>query len=129
MSLPLFFVSGAAALMWSRRTRYLGLLVGHDAYAQVVVLTISWADVRPGAWFVSRRTASIARPLRAYALIEAVVGIIGLLLPRRLHLRAGMAYDSSFPSLSGSARSNPRSGRSQGSSSSRNRSCSAPPFR
>jgi hypothetical protein len=47
----LFVLSGAAGLIYeSISTRCLGLFVGHDAYAQIIVLSPSSAGCRPAQW-------------------------------------------------------------------------------
>ncbi len=53
----LFVLSGAAGLIYeSIWTRYLGLFVGHDAYAQIIVLVIFLGGMSAGALAVSRRS-------------------------------------------------------------------------
>src|SRR5689334_3615545 len=75
-----FFLSGAAALVYeSVWTRYLGLFVGHGAYAQVIVLVIFMGGMAAGALGVARRSERLADPLRLYALVEAAAGVLGLL--------------------------------------------------
>ncbi len=50
----LFILSGAAGLMYeSIWTRYLGLFVGHGAYAQIIVLVIFLGGMSAGAMLVS----------------------------------------------------------------------------
>lgn len=100
----LFFLSGAAALMYeSVWTRYLGLFVGHDAYAQVVVLVIFLGGMSAGAWLISRRSTTIARPLLAYALVEGAVGVIGLAFHDVFVGATALAYDHLFPALGSGA--------------------------
>jgi spermidine synthase len=99
----LFALSGAAGLfyeaVWSR---YLSLFVGHDAYAQVLTLVIFLGGMGLGALMVSRRSTRIADPLFAYALVELVIGVIGLLFHDGMYLPVtGWAYDHLFPALSG----------------------------
>lgn len=95
-----FFVSGAAALAYeSVWTRYLGLLVGHDAYAQVVVLLIFLGGMSLGALAIARRSAGIRQPLLWYAIIEAVVGVLALLFHDVFAGVSGLAYDTLFPAL------------------------------
>ena len=75
----LFVLSGAAGLIYeSIWTRYLGLFVGHDAYAQIVVLVIFLGGMSAGAMVVSRWGHRVRNPLLAYALVEFAVGCIGL---------------------------------------------------
>ena len=83
MTVPLlyaiFFLSGAAGLMYeSVWTRYLGLFVGHDAYAQVLVLVIFLGGMSAGAAMVSRVADRLRNPLLGYALMEGAAGLIGL---------------------------------------------------
>ncbi len=99
----LFALSGAAGLfyeaVWSR---YLSLFVGHDAYAQVLTLVIFLGGMGLGALLVSRRSARMTDPLIAYALVELVIGVIGLLFHDAMYLPVtGWAYDHLFPSLAG----------------------------
>src|SRR3954466_5476439 len=75
----IFLLSGAAGLIYeSIWTRYLGLFVGHSAYAQVLVLVIFLGGMSLGAFVIGRRTTTIARPLLWYAVVELGIGLIGL---------------------------------------------------
>lgn len=75
----IFIVSGAAGLIYeSIWTRYLGLFVGHDAYAQIIVLVIFLGGMSAGAIAISRRTERLSEPLYGYVAVEFAVGIIGL---------------------------------------------------
>ena len=95
-----FVLSGAAGLIYeSIWTRYLGLFVGHSAYAQVLVLTIFLGGMSAGAWAVGRRSERIRDPLRAYALIELAVGVIGLVFHELFLWATHAAYDTLFPAL------------------------------
>jgi spermidine synthase len=96
----LFFLSGAAGLMYeSGWARYLGLFVGHEAYAQVLVLVIFLGGMSLGAMLVSRRADRLGNPLRAYAAIEAVIGIFGLAFHSVFVSSTQWAYDQGFPAL------------------------------
>src|SRR3954470_24814004 len=96
----IFLLSGAAGLMYeSIWTRYLGLFVGHSAYAQVIVLVIFLGGMSLGSYFVGRRTLLIERPLMWYAVVELLVGAIGLLFHEAFVGTTAMAYDSLFPAL------------------------------
>ncbi len=102
--LALSFLSGVAGLFYeSVWTRYLGLLVGHDAYAQVMVLVIFLGGMSIGAYLLSGWSARIPRPLLAYALIEGAIGVMGLFFHDVFVATAGLAYDRLFPALAGSA--------------------------
>lgn len=75
-----FFLSGISGLvyetMWSR---YLGLFVGHTAYAQASVLILFLGGVALGALWVAKRAEVIRRPLVVYAAVELAVGVGGIL--------------------------------------------------
>src|SRR5918911_2699128 len=76
----LFVLSGAAGLIYeSIWTRYLGLFVGHDAYAQIIVLVIFLGGMSLGAMAVSRWTTRLKEPLYGYVAVELLVGCIGLI--------------------------------------------------
>jgi predicted membrane-bound spermidine synthase len=96
----LFFLSGAAGLMYeSVWARYLGLFVGHEAYAQVTVLVIFLGGMALGALLVSRAADRIAQPLARYAAIEIAVGAIGLVFHAVYAAATSWAYDEGFPAL------------------------------
>ena len=74
-----FVISGAAGLIYeSIWSRYLSLLVGHSAYAQIIVLVIFLGGMSLGALVVGQRSERLRQPLLWYAVIEAAVGFIGL---------------------------------------------------
>jgi predicted membrane-bound spermidine synthase len=99
-----FVLSGAAGLIYeSVWSRYLGLFVGHGAYAQVIVLVIFIGGMAAGALAVSARSSRIADPLRAYAAIEALIGILGLLFHPAFTALTDLAYRSWFPAIGESA--------------------------
>lgn len=100
--IALFVLSGAAGLMYeSIWTRYLGLFVGHGAYAQLLVLVIFLGGMSFGAHVVGRRSERIRDPLLAYAAVELAVGVIGAFFhPLFVGVTNG-AYDALFPHLPG----------------------------
>lgn len=96
----LFFLSGAAGLIYeSIWTRYLALLVGHSAYAQILVLTIFLGGMAVGSFIVGRYSERLRSPLSWYALVEAGVGLLGLLFHPTFRAVSAAAYDSLFPAL------------------------------
>jgi spermidine synthase len=98
----LFFISGLAGLIYeSVWSRYLGLFVGHGAYAQVIVLVIFLGGMSAGAMYAGKRSKRIANPLFAYAVIEGAVGVIGIAFHSVYGVVTDVAYDSVFPALSG----------------------------
>lgn len=95
-----FVLSGAAGLMYeSIWTRYLGLFVGHSAYAQVLVLVIFLGGMSVGAFAISGRTERIRRPLLWYAVVELVVGLLGIVFHDVFVATTQFAYDSIFPAI------------------------------
>jgi spermidine synthase len=96
----LFFLSGAAGLMYeSIWTRYLALLVGHSAYAQILVLTIFLGGMAVGSFLIGRVSQRLNSPLIWYAGVETAVGVLGLLFHPVFRAASAAAYDSLFPAL------------------------------
>src|SRR5476649_2678537 len=97
-----FIFSGAAGLIYeSIWSRYLGLFVGHSAYAQVIVLVIYLGGMSIGAALAARWSSRIKEPLLAYAIVEGIVGLIGLFFHELFVAVSGFAYSSIFPALAG----------------------------
>src|SRR3954454_3404745 len=91
----LFVLSGAAGLIYeSIWTRYLGLFVGHGAYAQIIVLVIFLGGMSLGAYMVSRWSERFASPLHEYAAVEFAVGCIVLFFHNILQSFARLAYQN-----------------------------------
>ena len=100
----LFVLSGAAGLIYeSIWTRYLGLFVGHGAYAQIIVLVIFLGGMSAGAMVVSRWSDRVRNPLLGYALVEFAVGCIGLVFHDVFVWSTNLAYGTLYPALAGSA--------------------------
>src|SRR5688500_18279152 len=97
-----FVLSGAAGLIYeSLWSRYLGLFVGHSAYAQIIVLVIFLGGMSLGAHLAGRRSARIERPLLWYAGVELIVGLLAIVFHEVYQATTAFAYDVVFPSLSG----------------------------
>ncbi len=95
-----FVLSGAAGLMYeSIWSRYLGLFVGHSAYAQIIVLTIFLGGMAVGAILAGQRSERVREPLLWYAIIEVVVAVLGLAFDGIYHSVTGAAYAAIFPAL------------------------------
>lgn len=100
MLYAIFLLSGAAGLIYeSIWTRYLGLFVGHSAYAQVIVLVIFLGGMSLGSYVIGRRTLSIANPLMWYAIVELITGAIGLVFHQLFVSTTAAVYDVVFPAL------------------------------
>ncbi len=97
-----FVLSGAAGLMYeSIWSRYLGLFVGHSAYAQTIVLVMFLGGMSAGSAWVARRSAALKSPLMWYARAEAATGVIGLAFHSVFVGVTAFCYDSLFPALPG----------------------------
>jgi predicted membrane-bound spermidine synthase len=100
----LFVLSGAGGLIYEHVwSRYLGLLVGHAAYAQAMVLVLYLGGMAIGAVIAGRRSDRIASPLLAYAVVELAVGVTGLLFDSGFRAATWFAYDVMFPALADGA--------------------------
>ncbi|RZA14579.1 MAG: spermidine synthase, partial [Proteobacteria bacterium] len=91
----IFAFSGFSGLIYqSIWTQYLGLFLGHAAYAQSLVLMLFMGGMAMGAWVVSMRSASIRSPLLAYALVEGLIGLLGLGFDAIYQTGTSFAYDA-----------------------------------
>lgn len=76
---PLYALSGASGLifqvLWLKQ---LAVLFGNTAHATATTLTVFFLGLAAGGWFWGARTATIRRPLRAYALLEGGVAVSAL---------------------------------------------------
>ena len=98
-----FVLSGAAGLIYeSIWSRYLGLFVGHSAYAQIIVLAIFLGGMSAGALLIGRRSDRMREPLIGYAVVELVVGVIGLGFHEIFQVVTDFAYQSLLAPLADS---------------------------
>lgn len=102
-ALLVFALSGCSGLIYqSIWSHYLGLYLGHAAYAQSLVLAIFMGGMAVGAWWASRSSLRWRNLLRAYAVIELFIGIAGALFHPAYVGLTGFAYETAFPNLPGS---------------------------
>jgi spermidine synthase len=95
-----FALSGCSGLIYqSIWSQYLGLFLGHAAYAQSLVLAIFMGGMGAGAWWASR-VVHWRNLLRAYAWIELAIGIAAALFHTEFLSATTFAYDTAFPSIS-----------------------------
>lgn len=100
----LFVLSGIAGLIYeSIWSRYLGLFVGHSAYAQVIVLAIFLGGMSLGALLVAQRSARLREPLLWYAGTELAVGLLGFLFHNAFLTVTAAAYTYLLPALNSSS--------------------------
>jgi len=95
-----FTVSGCAGLIYeSVWSHYLGLYLGHAAYAQTLTLGIFMGGMTLGAYVTSRYVERIRNALLGYALAELILAAAGLLFHTIYTGIIAFSYDSVFPSL------------------------------
>lgn len=100
--LPIFIVSGFAGLIYqSIWSQYLGLFLGHSSHAQSLVLILFMGGMAIGAWLASRHSASWRSPLLAYAIIELLIGVLGLCFDSVFQSVTGWAYSHLLPGMQG----------------------------
>jgi predicted membrane-bound spermidine synthase len=103
-ALLIFALSGCAGLIYqSIWTQYLGLFLGHAAYAQSLVLAIFMGGMSVGAYWVSARGGRWRNLLRAYAWIELIIGVAAAIFHDTYLVATRFAYDIAFPALAGGA--------------------------
>lgn len=101
--LLLFVPSGIAGLVYqSIWSHYLGLTLGHAAYAQTLVLAIFMGGMALGAWLCSRFEPDARRLLVGYAVVEAAIGVAGLVFHPVFEAYTGLSQAVVLPALSGS---------------------------
>jgi predicted membrane-bound spermidine synthase len=98
--LGIFVVSGFTGLIYeSIWSQYLKLLLGHAAYAQTLVLAIYMGGMALGSWAVARRSQHIRRLLWAYAVVEGVIGVLGIAFHPLYRAAANLSYTMVIPAL------------------------------
>ena len=98
--LGLFVVSGFTGLIYeSIWSQYLKLFLGHAAYAQTVVLAIFMGGMALGSWLVSRYSARLRQLLWGYLLVEALIGILGILFHRVFVTATDLSFARVIPAL------------------------------
>lgn len=98
----LFFLSGAAALLWEiawfRRSAH---VFGSSQLAMAAVVAAFLAGLGLGAHLFGTRAERVRSPLLVYALCEVGVAVLGFLVPFELQL-ASRVEAALYPSLAGS---------------------------
>jgi spermidine synthase len=95
-----FVLSGVAGLvyevLWGR---YLGLYVGHSAYAQILVLGVYLGGMAVGSFVVADLSKRVVRPLLWYAGAEIALAILGVAFHTLYVGITELSYDRIFPAL------------------------------
>lgn len=77
--LAVFVLSGFAGLIYqSIWSHYLGLFLGHAAYAQTLVLALFMGGMAVGAAWIAKAGTRWRNLIRGYAVIELLIGVLGL---------------------------------------------------
>lgn len=101
--LMVFILSGFAGLIYqSVWSQYLGLFLGHAAYAQALVLAIFMGGMALGAIIITRYGEKKNNLVQKYAIIEAIIGILGLLFHYIFNFFVGFSYDTLIPATDSS---------------------------
>ena len=80
--LPLFFLSGATALVWQTLwARELHLLFGTSTFAISTVLAAFMGGLGLGGWWMGRDADRVGHPLAAYGWLEVGIGAYALVFP------------------------------------------------
>src|SRR5690606_17476213 len=80
--LPLFFVSGATALVYQTLwNRELHLVFGTSTFATSTVLAAYMAGLAAGGFLMARHADRVRRPLATYGVLEIVIGVYALVFP------------------------------------------------
>jgi spermidine synthase len=95
-----FIASGFSGLIYqSIWSHYLGQMLGHAAYAQALVLCIFMGGMAIGSWWISRVTHKIRDLIVWYAIIEAVIGVFGLIFHILFTNVLKLGYEVWFPAI------------------------------
>jgi predicted membrane-bound spermidine synthase len=98
--LGIFVVSGFTGLIYeSIWSHYLKLFLGHAAYAQTLVLAIFMGGMALGAWLVSRYCVQLRQLLWGYLLVEALIGVLGILFHRVFVASTDFSFATVIPAL------------------------------
>lgn len=98
--LAIFVLSGFAGLIYqSIWSHYLGLFLGHAAYAQALVLAIFMGGMAAGSAWIARAGQKWRNLIRGYAVIEAIIGVLGLLFHWIFTGVATFSYEWLIPAI------------------------------
>ena len=96
----LFTISGFTGLIYeSIWSHYLKLFLGHAAYAQVLVLSIFMGGMALGAYLSTRFVHRWRNLLMAYAAVEFLIGVFGMLFDPVFRMLLAVSYDAVIPYL------------------------------
>ncbi len=97
-----FILSGISGLIYQAVwSQYLGLILGHAAYAQSLVLATFMGGMAVGAWVASRYIGRATNLLRVYGLLEGVIGLFGLAFHGIFLLTSNWLFEHWLPIIDG----------------------------
>lgn len=97
-----FFASGFAGLIYqSIWSHYLGLFLGHAAYAQALVLSIFMGGMALGAALVSKWGWRWRELIKVYAIVELLIGIAGVFFHFVFDGVLSFSYETILPTIEG----------------------------
>lgn len=100
--LVLFVLSGFAGLLYqSVWSHYLGLSLGHAAYAQTLVLAIFMGGMAVGAWLASHYSLRWKQLILGYAVVELFIGLFGLVFHPLFVAYTGFSQEVVLPGAPG----------------------------
>ena len=101
MFFAIFTISGFSGLIYeSIWSHYLKLFLGHAAYAQTLVLAIFMGGMALGSWIMSRTSWRMMNLLIGYAIVEGVIGLLGLVFHRTSIFVTSWAFEVLLPNIS-----------------------------
>lgn len=99
--LVIFILSGFAGLIYqSIWSHYIGLFLGHAAYAQALVLALFMGGMAAGAAWIARVGTNWRNLIRGYALVEFAIGVLGLAFHQLFVSTLDFTYTSLIPAAS-----------------------------
>lgn len=100
----IFAISGFSGLIYEAIwSHYLKLFLGHAAYAQTLVLVIFMGGMAIGSWGMARFSVRVANLLLGYALVEGIIGLLGLLFHRVSLGTTAWLFEAVLPNVDSTA--------------------------
>ncbi len=103
LKITLFFIfalSGFSGLIYeSIWTHYIKLILGHAAYAQTLVLSIFMGGMAIGAWLTARKNKPINSPLKTYAIVEGVIGLLAIVFHGVFVSTESLLHETLIPAI------------------------------
>ena len=98
--LAIFVVSGFTGLIYeSIWSQYLKLFLGHAAYSQTLVLVMFMGGLALGSWVIARHSTRLTHLLLGYALVEALIGVLGISFHRIFVAATDFSFSVAIPAL------------------------------